>query len=215
MIFHIFLGIILMICLLPSIIKRFSSQQTNHIALLNDHDQWSTWYQEERSLIESFFPVSHLVQIEHFGSTSVPGLCAKPVIDILVGVNEFKLLQSELCALQKHGYVFIEKSSFCDRFYLQKRGSRNFNISIVLFEGNVWQECISVRDYLRIHPDWRNMYANVKKNAILYGHTSIKQYSKYKSNFVQNLTKAAITWKTQKNKPNCDNYIANLSDQSF
>lgn len=61
----------------------------NGLVVVSDYDpSWVSAFESERALIQKALPGSALV-IEHIGSTSVPGLCAKPVIDILIGIKNF------------------------------------------------------------------------------------------------------------------------------
>jgi GrpB-like predicted nucleotidyltransferase (UPF0157 family) len=125
--------------------------------------------------------------IEHFGSTSIPGLCAKPVVDILIGLNEFVLSNNEIYKLKQLGYTFIETSAYCERFYFKKCGKRRFNLSIVRFSGNTWNDCVSVRNYLQTHPNKIREYAAIKLDAIAHGNTTLPAYSRYKYKFVRQL----------------------------
>ena len=122
---------------------------------------WNAWYQEESLAIKRLFADGRVFGIEHFGSTSVPGMYAKPVIDILVGLNRFHISDPEMRALNGLGYAFIEQSSYCQRYYFKKRGERDFNISLVRFAGDVWDECLAVRAYLRSHSDKREEYSSL------------------------------------------------------
>ena len=110
--------------------------------------------EQEAKKIRSIFTADRLRGIEHYGSTSVPGLSAKPIVDMLIGLNEFRLSDEELTSLKKIGYEFIgQLHPTVKRFYLRKRGPINYNLGVVVFDTQDWHNHLNMRDYLRTHPD--------------------------------------------------------------
>ncbi len=160
--------------------------------------EWVALYSQESSLIKKVLNSNRIIAIEHFGSTAVPGLYAKPIVDILVGLNRFELAEDEIKALAGVGYVFVEQSSYCQRFYFKKRGERSFNLSLVLFSGEVWSDCLDVRDYLRVSPLKAKEYIMVKQGAISSGCVKISAYSLYKFKFMKQLLASAKVWRLSK-----------------
>ena len=65
------------------------------------------------------------LRFEHIGSTSIPDIKAKPIIDILIGVKSFPVTNNIIEALEKKGYIYMQKGSVADRLYFIKRGSVN------------------------------------------------------------------------------------------
>jgi GrpB-like predicted nucleotidyltransferase (UPF0157 family) len=165
------------------------------VTIVEYNKEWANWFQEECLALTKILDKELVVKIEHFGSTAIPGGYAKPVIDILVGLKSFVLSDVQINAMAELGYKFIEKSSFCQRFYFKKRGTRNFNISFVVFSGDVWEKCINLRDYLRANPDKRDEYTKIKKDAISSGNKTVASYSKYKYTFVCKLCQEALEWR--------------------
>jgi GrpB-like predicted nucleotidyltransferase (UPF0157 family) len=146
---------------------------------------WSHVFSQEEKQLVNTIKKENLLAIEHFGSTSITGMIAKPIIDIIVGLKDFKLESEELRKLSELGYNFIEESSYCQRFYFHKRSSYAINLSITEYGNSTWINCLSLRDYLRDHPDEKNRYINKKLEALYTGNLTIEKYSSYKSNFVQ------------------------------
>lgn len=167
-----------------------------HVILLPYNPEWIGIYNEEAAMVASALGPKRVVNIQHFGSTSIPGMITKPIIDILVGLDEFALEDTELQALKDLGYEFIEQSAYCQRFYLHKRKGHNVNISLTRYNSATWKDCLSVRDYLREHPQERYAYMDVKLRALLDGNTNIYQYSEYKREFVKKLTDRARAWRS-------------------
>ncbi|KKR96055.1 MAG: hypothetical protein UU47_C0020G0011 [candidate division TM6 bacterium GW2011_GWE2_41_16] len=171
---------------------------SDHICLESHSSAWVDWYAQERAIIHSCFAPNRVLGMEHYGSTSIQGMCAKPIVDILVGITTFELLDTEKTLLAKIGYEFIERSSFCERFYLIKRGEKNFNLAVVLHEDDLWNMCLATREYLKIHPDVQATYTRIKNEAIAQGYTTIDAYSRYKRNFINALSKEALQWQSSR-----------------
>src|SRR5438105_344670 len=99
--------------------------------------------------------------VEHIGSTAVPGLDAKPIVDLLVGVP------LELSGLLKlPDYEACGEAGVPGRLYFRKRGPVAFNAQVVVKDGPLWRDALAVRDYLRAHPEEVARYAQAKRSAI-------------------------------------------------
>jgi GrpB-like predicted nucleotidyltransferase (UPF0157 family) len=183
------------ICFLSMHVLTFMTKLDACVVIVPYDPKWAIWYEAESRLIREAFDSKRIMAIEHFGSTSVRGLSAKPVVDILVGLNRFEVTESEKKALADLGYIFIEQSSYCQRFYFKKQGERSFNLSLVLFSGATWHDCIDVRDYLRASPTEAHNYVLIKQAAISNGCTKISEYSKYKFKFIKTLLANAKSWR--------------------
>ena len=119
----------------------------------------------------------------------MPELSAKPVIDIMVGVKEYPpsdALINQICSL---GYFFHGEASVPGRLYFTLRGSLNFNLAVVLFQGEHWMTNIKFRNHLRNHPHSRREYEKVKKAAIACGASKLLAYSEYKKQCIANILK--------------------------
>ncbi|MFP3381337.1 GrpB family protein, partial [Bacillus sp. SIMBA_069] len=78
--------------------------------------------------------------IEHFGSTAVPGLPAKPIVDILVGACEGSGPDAAINGLARLGYEYLgEDGRRPGRYFWRKRGADAFNVSVVEYRGLLWQ----------------------------------------------------------------------------
>ncbi|NBD27372.1 GrpB family protein [Paenibacillus glycinis] len=156
------------------------------ITICNPCSEWSDWYADEASSLRSVFGPD--VVIEHFGSTSVPGLAAKPIVDILVGISAFPHIpasQSE--QLAKLGYECLGTAGVPGRIHLRKRGVRSFNLAITQFKSDLWNDNLILRDYLRENPIEASHYAEHKLRACEKGFRTLLAYSDYKSEFILNL----------------------------
>ena len=124
--------------------------------------------------------------LEHVGSTAVPGLLAKPVIDLLVGVADLSL------PLRLSDYEAFGEAGLPGRLYFRKRGLVCFNAQAVVHEGPLWSDALLLRDYLRAHPGQAERYAEGKREALAAGATLLA-YSKHKAPLIEGLLERART----------------------
>ncbi|MFH1971467.1 MAG: GrpB family protein [Patescibacteria group bacterium] len=154
-------------------------------------------FEKEAIFLKKSFP-SVIGRIEHFGSTSVPGLSAKPIIDILVEVKTYretkKLIVPKLTSL---GYEYFWRPEF-DKppmyaWFIKrnKKGKRTHHIHMVRKDSKFWER-IYFRDYLRKHPKIAKKYADLKINlARKYSNDRIN-YTRKKTDFITAVTKKAL-----------------------
>src|SRR5262249_14169971 len=128
--------------------------------------RWAVLYVSESDRIQSIFG-RRCAAIEHIGSTAVPGLLAKPIIDILIGsIDGAGPSNHELQALTAEGYVFLgEDGRRRGRWFWRKRGPLAFNISLVPLSSDLWHDNLLIRDYLRSHPLESTRYGEIKSRA--------------------------------------------------
>jgi GrpB-like predicted nucleotidyltransferase (UPF0157 family) len=136
--------------------RRYSMLGLKHgINLLADSDsEWPTAFVDERRRIhETLGDIA--LGIEHYGSTSVAGLRAKPVIDILVGVAQRDDWVKCKAPLERLGYDYAEHAGVSGHFIFGRgrdRSERTHLVHVVEFAGEAWQSCLRFRDALRTVP---------------------------------------------------------------
>ncbi len=152
-----------------------------------EHDPaWPAEYERERALIAD--ALGNLVfAIEHVGSTTVPGLGAKPVIDILIGVRRFA--DSERCVrpLDELGYEYRGEAGVPGRIHFRKivRGVRMHHLDIVQKGSDFWDRSILFRDYLRGHPEDAQEYYELKVRLAAQFGDDYPGYTEAKSEFIE------------------------------
>jgi GrpB-like predicted nucleotidyltransferase (UPF0157 family) len=155
--------------------------------LVVDYDPgWPAAYERERALIAEALGAL-LVDVEHFGSTSVPGLGAKPVIDIMAGVRDFH--QGLRCVepMEGLGYQYKGEFGIPGRHYFRKIQDdlRSHQVHMVQAGGEFWRRHLLFRDYLRAHPDEARRYFELKlRLAEEYRHDR-EGYTEAKSDFIE------------------------------
>ena len=135
-------------------------------------------------------------KIEHIGSTAVPGLGGKGILDIVVSVSKSKFTKSKE-KLEKGGYEFREKASYPERLFFRidypyRRRERRVHIHLTTFNSQDWKGMIGFRNYLLKHPATVRRYAEIKKEAVRKARGNGKKYRKYKEKFIKGVLKKAL-----------------------
>ena len=154
---------------------------------LSDYDtNWETQFVDEKNLLRSCFPD---VPIEHIGSTSVKGIVAKPIIDIMLGVVLYPPSDEMIKKLEESGYIHVgEHGEQNDkRVSLIKRGIANFNVHFIQYLGKSWNNNILFRDYLRKNQNAVSEYSKLKQDIIDRGIDTILDYHNEKTDFISNI----------------------------
>ena len=131
--------------------------------------------------------------IEHIGSTAVPGLGGKGILDIIIGIIGHNLDDAKK-KLIKAGYEFraiasVPERLFFRRDYNYKKENRRVHIHLIKFKSNDWNKMIKFRDYLIKHPESVEQYMNIKKQAVKKASGDGEKYRKYKEKFIKNILK--------------------------
>lgn len=130
-------------------------------------------------------------EIEHIGSTAVPGLAAKPIIDLMAAVTDLETVRPHQEALAGLGFL-PHHNGMTDRllFVRADDGVRSHILHIVTLESWPGRNQRILRDYLREHPEAAGRYARLKREIIAAG-TAPGDYARAKTTLVQELTDRA------------------------
>lgn len=157
-------------------------------------EQWSAVFTEERARLHEVF-VGTGARIEHVGSTSVPGLCAKPIIDICIGVATLSVAEERIDAMTDLGYEYVPEyeAEIPDRRYFRRPHTkpRTHHVHACVLDGPIWERHLAFRDWLRDHADDREAYAELKR--MLYARHSADRpaYTEAKGPFIQSILEKA------------------------
>ena len=117
---------------------------------------WPVWFSEERGRILGAIG-GQIVAVEHIGSTAVPGLGAKPIIDILVGIGRLTEAPACIDPLRSIGYEYFpgHEVEIPERRYFNKGPPhhRACHLHMVEVEGELWKRHLLFRDHLLTHRD--------------------------------------------------------------
>ncbi len=130
--------------------------------------------------------------IEHFGSTAVPALLAKPVVDILIGIHQASQGEAVAAALDSLSYQDLGEAGVPGRIYFRKRIPNGaYNAHMVPIGGDLWRGNLLFRDYLRTHPNEASSYQAVKVAAVHTSGHSLIEYSGQKRAFISEVLRRA------------------------
>ncbi len=146
-------------------------------------DRWPAIFRRERAAIAQVLADS-AVRIDHIGSTSVPGLDAKPVVDIQAEVRSLAARPFYDEALRHLGYQSIDSRENDVRIAMRKRGEIAANLHIVKAHSWAAQRTILFRDALRSDPALLQRYADLKRK-LAGSHADIDEYTNAKTDFVE------------------------------
>jgi GrpB-like predicted nucleotidyltransferase (UPF0157 family) len=159
---------------------------------LSDYNpEWSRNFQIEAEQISEALG-EQVVEVKHVGSTSIPGLRAKPIIDILVAVEEFASIESYEKQLEPLGYFHHTHEAEDERIFFWKGTPRTHHLHIVEFMTWEHQRHIVFRDYLRAHPEMAEWYEQIKRELALTFKGNRPAYTKGKTAFIKTIMARAV-----------------------
>jgi GrpB-like predicted nucleotidyltransferase (UPF0157 family) len=153
---------------------------------LVDHDPtWAEIFEQERSRLAPVFE-GRAVAIEHIGSTSVPDLCAKPIVDILVGLRQLELTDEHITRMEQLGYEYLGEYGLPGRLFFRKGAPRTHNVHVVEHGGDHWERHLTFRDALRSDAEERRRYDEFKRRLAAEGHPR-EVYTELKTPFIREI----------------------------
>ena len=151
---------------------------------------WPARFAEERTRVADALGALPAC-VEHIGSTAVPGLVAKPVIDILVGRPPATPLAPYVDALRRVGYEYRGENGIPGRHYFRRGVPRAYHLHLVEVDGELWRRHLRFRDLLREDPALAAEYAALKQ-ALAREHSADRAaYTEAKGPFVARVLRAA------------------------
>jgi GrpB-like predicted nucleotidyltransferase (UPF0157 family) len=151
---------------------------------------WPIQFEEERNKLERAFG-REAVCLEHVGSTAVPELCAKPVIDILVSVHHLQTADHYHPFLNDMGYRNVPHDEV-DRLFWMKGMPRTHHLHMV--PHGTWSHWkhILFRDHLRSHPEEMERYASLKRDSARRFRNDRQAYLNSKVSMIDEISSAAV-----------------------
>ena len=154
--------------------------------------EYKTFFISEKKKLAKILGSS--AKIEHVGSTAIPNLGGKGILDILIGVSNSKIVDVKK-KLEDANYEFRENAGTPERLFLRrdyphKNRKRRIHIHLTRFNSQDWKEIISFRDYLLKNPEAVKQYAKIKKEAVKKALGDGEKYKEYKNKFIRENTKS-------------------------
>lgn len=157
----------------------------------NYDKSWKNRFEEEKNKLVEVFK-NQFVKVEHIGSTSIPGLAAKPIIDIGVLIESIHDKEGIISVLKPLGYEYKPNMSSGERLFLRKGDPVEYHLSVACPMHSFWSRNILFRDYLIKHPEFVKEYENLKLENLKvtpendFGDLSLSEvYNQGKGEFVK------------------------------
>lgn len=164
------------------------------VEVLPYNPEWPWMFEAEAKLLRKIFG-PEIVEIHHIGSTSVVGLKAKPIIDIMPVVMDIDRINDFNNAMIAIGYEPRGENGLPGRRYFQKGGDNRTHHIHMYESGNPEiDRHLAFRDYLRVHPDTVKDYGNLKDELARRYLFDIDSYIAGKHQFVSDLERKAVEW---------------------
>ncbi len=159
------------------------------VKILPYQKTWQNNFEKEKEMILGLRN-KHIQAVEHVGSTSIPGMPAKPIIDINIGVDNFYNAPTLIKSLSQIGYEFrLKPRKFQWLFVKVHNGKETHYLKIVRFKGNYWNEYQNFKNALLSSKTAFEQYKKLKlKLGSLYL-DSRKEYTKGKNNLIKKILK--------------------------
>lgn len=165
--------------------------ETVHLSFYRE--EWKDIYEQEKNIL---MPVFHekAMDFAHIGSTSIKGMTAKPIVDIMIGLKDLIIEPEVDEQLVRFGYEGFGESGVAGRIHYRKRGQQNINLQITKWDSPLWKDNLLFRDYLRSHPEEARNYSQIKEVSLQNGYNTLLKYSEEKSETISGMIKNARDW---------------------
>jgi GrpB-like predicted nucleotidyltransferase (UPF0157 family) len=131
------------------------------VALYPYTPAWKRLFEEEQTILKASLG-DRILDIQHIGSTSIPGMVAKPILDIAIAVNDFEAAKVCIGPIERLGYQYRGEFGIPRRHYFVKGDPRTHHIHMVEITSQDWVNQLLFRDYLTHHPQSAQAYADLK-----------------------------------------------------
>ena len=165
------------------------------IEVMSYNANWTHMYQEESGKIKNILN-DIIIDIYHIGSTAIPGIKAKPVIDILIEVKDIEAVDRYNHKMEELGYEAMGEYGIPKRRFFRKGGNKRTHHLHIFQVGN--EEVgrhINFKEYLISHPDKGQEYSKLKEKLANKYAYDVENYTNGKSDFIQEIDRKAKLWR--------------------
>lgn len=157
--------------------------------------KWPEKYEMEKVRLVALLPEAFLA-LEHVGSTAVPGMEAKPIVDMMGGVRSMEEADALLPILCQNGYSTSAEfnATLVDQRWLMRHalGHRTHHLHLVIHDGDEWRRKITFRNSLRTNPDTAHRYQELKSNLAEAMGSDREAYTSAKTAFVEGVVRGSL-----------------------
>lgn len=150
---------------------------------------WPTRFKKEETILRQALAAWLVGPIEHIGSTAIPGLAAKAVIDIMAGVDTLDASRPAIAALADLGYCYFPYRADSEHWFCKPSPEfRTHHLHLIPLESRRWSEVIAFRDYLRSQPQIASEYEDLKRQLAHKYRFDREGYTEAKGPFITRIT---------------------------
>ena len=161
--------------------------------------EWETAAREMIHLLKNIL-MDDIVDARHIGSTSIKSICAKPIVDIVVGVDSFDRMMRHNDELGKNGIIYRCQDHPGQHLYVAGDLENNIQthyIHVVIWGQKIWRDYINMRDYLNTHEEEAKKYAGLKERLAKEYPKNRIAYTEGKSALIEKIFRMAEEWRKQ------------------
>ena len=172
-------------------------RERDTIVITPYHSEWPQQAAAEIIMLKQCLHFPWIVDMQHIGSTAVPGLPAKPIIDLAIGVSDFSKATELISVLQSADYIFWEDNPDKTKLFFVKGmppfgEQRTHHIHVMPVTHHDWLLRPLFRDYLISHPETKIAYAALKQSLALQCQDDREAYTESKTTFIRKINLKAI-----------------------
>ncbi|ATI53544.1 GrpB family protein [Bacillus cereus group sp. TH43LC] len=172
------------------------------VEVVTHNEEWSKMFKEEATEINTIFG-NEIINIHHIGSTAIPNIKAKPIIDILIEVKVLEQVDEFINGMEQIGYEYKGEFGIVGRRFFIKGGDNRSHHVHIFETGN--EEIIrhlAFRDYMIAHPEEAQQYSNLKQTLAKKFPINIEKYIEGKNDYIKEIDNRAKNWMKLKHRYN-------------
>lgn len=163
---------------------------------LEPHDEaWDICAKETISKLKELLK-EDLIDAHHIGSTAIRNIAAKPIIDIVLGVNDFDSLLKHNEVLEENGFIYRGQDHPDQHLYIcGKDDFITHHIHATIYGSDTWNNYLNIKDYLNAHQEDALAYEDLKKELCEKFSDDRKTYTAHKAAFIEDIINKAKAWR--------------------
>ncbi|KAM3093829.1 GrpB family protein [Phormidesmis sp. 146-12] len=163
----------------------------------HDPNWWEAFEVESQRVTDALG--ENVVAIHHIGSTAIPGIYAKPIIDLLVEVKDIVKVDGQSSSMESLGYEVMGEYGILGRRYFRKNsqeGVRTHHVHTFKLGSDQVERHLAFRDYMVAHPEDAQRYSELKRELARKHLQNVDEYVDGKDGFIKEMDKKAAQWHT-------------------
>jgi GrpB-like predicted nucleotidyltransferase (UPF0157 family) len=152
--------------------------------------EWTRLFERERDVLMTVLS-DRILDIQHVGSTAIPGMVAKPILDIGIAVRDFEEARRCIQPIEGLGYLYRGEYGIPRRHYFVKGNPRTYHIHMLEIESDEWRGLLLFRDMLRNYPESADEYARLKQDLAERYAGDRQSYQEGKREFINSILRRA------------------------